>query len=148
MRLLEETVKVLGGNSKPPLAEPDYLYSWAKVGERASVNLNGNNFYASNNNNTAFAQQLAAHRHSPGANTAFAGAFVASSSQLNMVGTNANMAEGKVGKNGRPLSLRGSSSASPAPNVVNSVGGLNNNNNNAVVAGTPPKASSGFMVSV
>lgn len=35
-RLLEEATKVLGGNVKPPLLEPEYMYSWGRVGERAA----------------------------------------------------------------------------------------------------------------
>eukprot|EP01033_Poteriospumella_lacustris_P010144 gene10144-7234_t len=38
-RLLEEATKVLGGNLKPPLQEPEYMYSWARVGERTASQL-------------------------------------------------------------------------------------------------------------
>jgi hypothetical protein len=43
LRLLEETLKVLGGSSRPLLQEPDYLYSWAKYGERIYVPANADN---------------------------------------------------------------------------------------------------------
>lgn len=36
-RLLEEATRVLGGSSKPPLSEPEYMYSWGRVGERHHV---------------------------------------------------------------------------------------------------------------
>lgn len=35
-RLLEEVTKVLGGDSQPAIAEPEYVYSWAKKGDRRS----------------------------------------------------------------------------------------------------------------
>lgn len=34
-RLMEEVCKVLGGNTLSPSLEPDYTYSWVRVGERA-----------------------------------------------------------------------------------------------------------------
>jgi hypothetical protein len=37
-RLLEEATKVLGGESRPVIPEPEYIYSWAKKGERFSRN--------------------------------------------------------------------------------------------------------------
>jgi hypothetical protein len=40
VRLLEEATKVLGGDVKPVLEEPDFVYSWAKKGIRLPKNLN------------------------------------------------------------------------------------------------------------
>ena len=43
-RLLDEATKVLGGESKPSISEPSYVYSWSKKGERhtrSSYLLNG-----------------------------------------------------------------------------------------------------------
>jgi len=122
VRLLEETVKVLGGNSRPPLQEPDYLYSWAKVGERAALSNNVNN-----TTNAAFALQLAGHRGSPGANASFA--------SYPSYNSTAQLSVAEKGSKSRPGSMRGAS-LSPAPG-----GG------GSVHQGTPPKTSSGFMVS-
>jgi uncharacterized membrane protein YgcG len=55
-RLLEETLKVLGGNSKPVIHEPDYLYSWAKHGERVIQNVHPSSSLPQNNNSLNRAQ--------------------------------------------------------------------------------------------
>jgi hypothetical protein len=146
IRLLEETCKVLGGHSKPPLSEPDYLYSWAKVGERCvtSANASGGcystypNSNYHNNSNMSFAQQLAVHRHSPGAINTFNAAL-----------NNGNTAtSGPPTDKKRPLSLRGSSLAPSAHSSSN----LSSSSTSAASLaappqGTPPK-STGFMVSI
>lgn len=154
MRLLEETVKVLGGNSRPLLQEPDYLYSWAKVGERNYVPP-GSGFGCGaviSQSNAVYAQQLAWQRHSPGVRSSasfasmpgaaagassFSGASNAHSSANLLAAAAAGGAGGGAGNLSRlsvGLSMR-SASLSPSP------GGGNN------AQGTPPKAATGFMVS-
>lgn len=82
IRLLEETIKVLGGNSRPLVQEPDYLYSWAKVGERALIpsaasQVGFNNNYGIHSNNVVHGQQLAWMRTSPGMRSSASLAHVA-----------------------------------------------------------------------
>lgn len=37
LRLLDESTKILGGDSQVKAADPDYLYSWAKQGQRSGL---------------------------------------------------------------------------------------------------------------
>lgn len=111
VRLLEETIKVLGGNSRPLVQEPDYLYSWAKVGERVITPPLGG---VGGQSNMAHGQQLAWMRTSPGMRS--------SASIGNLAGSNANAAH-SVTSAYNSLQQVGMIPAGPAAGAINNTAG-------------------------
>jgi hypothetical protein len=161
VRLLEETIKVLGGNSKPLLQEPDYLYSWAKVGERSCLPQSSGAVIS--HANAVYAQQLAWQRHSPGirsstsmtslsgygaASAPYAGTASSHSTSNLLAAAATNGAGGMNASQSSRLSMglslrSGSLSPGPAAGSTSTKGG-----GGGVTGGqgTPPKAATGFLV--
>lgn len=167
VRLLEETIKVLGGNSRPLLQEPDYLYSWAKVGERScfSPGAVGTGAVISNAN-AAYAQQLAWQRHSPGIRSSASLASMPGAatggfgySNVGSAHSTANLlaAAAAGGGNGAGLSMSASHSSrlnlgmsmrqgTLSPNPGSTGGGGSSKGGANSAQGTPPKQATGFLV--
>ena len=165
VRLLEETVKVLGGNTRPMLQEPEYLYSWAKCGERLSLPAPNSAFVSQSN--ASYAQQLAWQRHSPGIRSS------SSLASLTGISVNTGALQGPVsngygpgtpgggGNNAIPIATAATASG-PGGGSTGTQGGGNrmslglsmrsstaspNPSSAGTIQGTPPKAATGFLVS-
>lgn len=163
VRLLEETIKVLGGNSRPLIMEPDYLYSWAKVGERVITLPSAGQ--GGLNNNMAHAQQLAWMRTSPGMRSSASLANVAGVTVNPSYGANstynslqavgmipAGAATGAQTGNASNraslgLSMRGSA-LSPSPGGAGSASASSKSGATQLLSPPAKQSSGGFLVSV